>query len=327
MNVRYTLICSFFLSVGSAKILVYSANEGGNITVQCSLSSIQSRKFFCLDKCTAADILIETTENSARIGRYSINYQNQGYQKVLSVTITQLSKSDSGTYQCGSGTFPRMEKLQIIVTDVYLDRSSEVKPLYKRSGENVTVECAFTNPGTMKTFYREEGGEKMNMLVQTTGDKHHRGRYSIVFITGSKRKGFVFVTITDLVTSDSGRYRCSVGGESYRHFDVIVRDESTSSPASPETTKPSETQPVETTGADASFSTNDVMLPVGLTLVVMVVLLSGAALIFCRNRTNKPRARLSVRGNQRRGPSSSCCGNLSSLLQRHVQHNTTSRSR
>ncbi|XP_053280074.1 uncharacterized protein LOC128441962 isoform X2 [Pleuronectes platessa] len=311
MNVCYTLICCFFLYDVSAEILTYSANEGETIRVEYPFYWDYGRRMFCRGRCEAGDVLIETEENEARNGRYSIKYEKPGdAEGDLTVTITHLSKSDSGTYQCGLRRFSSSyREFKIIVTDAQLDGSSGVKQLYKRSGGDVTVRCFFTNPKGSKYFCREECGETKNVLIKTSGDEERDGRYSVLYLTGSEGGGYLFVTITQLISSDSGRHRCSVG-RSHRDFEVIVTDDSTTtSPSSsssftrssaspetinqsedqtPETTNQSEDQTPETTGAD-TFSTKNLILTVGLTLVVLVVLLSGAALIFCRNRTNRPR--------------------------------------
>ncbi|KAF0036032.1 hypothetical protein F2P81_011344 [Scophthalmus maximus] len=137
------------------------------ITIQ-ELLAHGSRKVFCLGECKKGHILIETTEDRAKSGRYSIEYE----KGELSVTITQLTKSDSGTYHCGLGTYLMLYvELRIIVTDALLDGShqaSEAKPLHKRSGENITVECTFTQSGRTKHFCKEEC--EKDVLVQTTGD-------------------------------------------------------------------------------------------------------------------------------------------------------------
>ncbi|XP_053280073.1 uncharacterized protein LOC128441962 isoform X1 [Pleuronectes platessa] len=311
MNVCYTLICCFFLYDVSAEILTYSANEGETIRVKYSFRSYGSRKF-CRGRCEAGDVLIETEENEARNGRYSIKYEKPGdAEGDLTVTMTNVSKSDSGMYHFGLGSDSSLyREFKILIHDAQLDGSSGEKQLYKRSGGDVTVRCFFTNPKGSKFFCREECGETKNVLVQTSGDEDQSGRYSIEYFTEhGGQGGFLLVTITKLISSDSGRYRCSVG-RSHRDFEVIVTDDSTTtSPSSsssftrssaspetinqsedqtPETTNQSEDQTPETTGAD-TFSTKNLILTVGLTLVVLVVLLSGAALIFCRNRTNRPR--------------------------------------
>ena len=116
MIINYWLFLCDCSAVVSAK--TYSADEGGNITVQFPFYPLGKKKF-CRGRCEAGDVLIETKENEARNGRYSIKYEGTGSRKGdLSVTITQLTKSDSGTYQCGLGRFTfRHQEFEIIVTD------------------------------------------------------------------------------------------------------------------------------------------------------------------------------------------------------------------
>ncbi|XP_051280386.1 uncharacterized protein LOC127376942 isoform X2 [Dicentrarchus labrax] len=108
MKVCHTLICFFFLSLRdgnirliNAEILVHTGSEGGNFTVKCSFSSSGRRKIFCKRKCKGKDILIETNEDRAQSGRYSIEYKERtDGSALLYVSITNLTKSDSGRYRC-----------------------------------------------------------------------------------------------------------------------------------------------------------------------------------------------------------------------------------
>ncbi|XP_051280300.1 uncharacterized protein LOC127376922 isoform X21 [Dicentrarchus labrax] len=108
MKVYHTLICFFFLSLQdgnirliNAEILVHTGTEGGNITVKCSFSSSGRRKIFCKRKCKGKDILIETNEDRAQSGRYSIEYEERtDGSALLYVSITNLTKSDLGRYRC-----------------------------------------------------------------------------------------------------------------------------------------------------------------------------------------------------------------------------------
>ena len=82
---------------------VRAETEGGSATYGCSGTVNGSRKFFCKGECKKeADILVETEENRAQSGRYSIEY-TKGSAVEVYVTITQLQKSDSGRYKCGYG--------------------------------------------------------------------------------------------------------------------------------------------------------------------------------------------------------------------------------
>lgn len=76
---------------------VYSIPEGGNVTIRCSLAaSDKNKKFLCREECKK--VLFETTDVIAKSDRYSIEY---GSKIFFNVTITQLTKSDSGWYRCG----------------------------------------------------------------------------------------------------------------------------------------------------------------------------------------------------------------------------------
>lgn len=78
--------------------------EGGSITAVCPFSISGRKKFLCKDECKDGDILIETLDDTAQSGRYSIKYKEGTYPvsyTVLNVSITHLKKSDSGRYSCG----------------------------------------------------------------------------------------------------------------------------------------------------------------------------------------------------------------------------------
>lgn len=77
--------------------------EGGEVTLGCSNTVYGTMKFFCKDECKKEeDVLIETDGNRAQSGRYSLEYK-EGSTFGLSVTITQVTKSDTGHYRCGYG--------------------------------------------------------------------------------------------------------------------------------------------------------------------------------------------------------------------------------
>ncbi|KAK2897145.1 CXADR-like membrane protein [Channa argus] len=78
---------------------VYSIPEGGNITIRCPLTAAElNSKFLCRKQCQ--QVIIETNNVKARQDRYSIEYGNSTF---FNVSITQLTKSDSGQYRCGVG--------------------------------------------------------------------------------------------------------------------------------------------------------------------------------------------------------------------------------
>ncbi|CAI5648608.1 unnamed protein product [Oreochromis niloticus] len=96
----FSALCSGGLI--SAKTITHT--EGDSITVECSFSLSGRKKFLCKDKCEEGNVLIETEDDAAQRGRYSIQYEEGSFpvsSTVLYVSFTELTKSDSGRYSCG----------------------------------------------------------------------------------------------------------------------------------------------------------------------------------------------------------------------------------
>ncbi|KAM7411192.1 hypothetical protein PAMA_021260 [Pampus argenteus] len=104
----------------NAEIPIFSKTEGESITFPCVFTDTGSWTYFCKDECEDKDILVETNEVRNQRGRYRIENKNTPEGNRLYVTITQLTKSDSGQYRCGLDRFffiDRYRELKIIVTD------------------------------------------------------------------------------------------------------------------------------------------------------------------------------------------------------------------
>ncbi|XP_031694962.1 uncharacterized protein LOC116377459 isoform X2 [Anarrhichthys ocellatus] len=309
MKVRHTLICFFFLSLqdgNNGLILIYTGTEGKGVTVKCSSSSSGSRKILCKDPCKQEDNIIETTDDRAQKGRFSIEWSRSGG---VSVTIRQLTKSDSGLYGCGIKS--SYQQFEILVVDALLDGdSSEEKTFSSRSGGNIIVGCVFSASETRKYFCKGRCKEE-DILVATTAYGAQRDRYSIRYVEGYSSGGFVYVGITQLTRSDSGWYRCGLdrtfSPDPYHGFNIVVTDAPTTSEpnqamtssvtsASTATTTQSlsstsgssRASPASPETIEQSDTTRDVLLSVGLALVFMVIL-SLSVLLFCRRRTSKPK--------------------------------------
>ncbi|XP_033987668.1 CMRF35-like molecule 8 isoform X3 [Trematomus bernacchii] len=87
---------------------------------------------FCKGKCEEGNILVETTGDSEQRGRYSIRYVGSVLSVYLYVSITKLTKSDAGRYQCGldrSVLFPGSHQdFEIRVKDAPTSSKPEVTP-------------------------------------------------------------------------------------------------------------------------------------------------------------------------------------------------------
>ena len=104
--------------LAKAQIYVYTGTEGEDIRVTCPFPSSGSTKVFCKNDCKEKDLLIETTDVSAQSGRYRIKYEELHPGADVSVSISQLTKSDSGWYSCGlNGSTMSYGHFRITVVD------------------------------------------------------------------------------------------------------------------------------------------------------------------------------------------------------------------
>ncbi|KAM9344133.1 uncharacterized protein KZ484_016503 isoform 2-T2 [Pholidichthys leucotaenia] len=319
MKVHHTLICCFFISLRDGITSVTNAETGfygvigKDVTATCSFSSDGNWKIICKEDCEEENILIKTQSDTDEIGRYSLQSQCKNTflsddcdQYVLSVKISELTKSDAGWYKCCLDK--SCKDFEIIVAEALVDEVDH-PPLKISAGteSSLTVRCSFTFSGNTAYFCRGEC-KGNNIIVQSSsdsGDSGQSSRYRIKNKGGTVLKGFVYVTITELNTSDTGRYRCHLSGlvvNSYREFDIIVSD--TVVPSS-STTRRTEIliSTSERFSASAPFigSTGQsepeikpsdpgagMLLYIGVTLAIITILLSVAVLIFCKKRPSKP---------------------------------------
>uniref|UniRef100_A0A3B5MD56 Immunoglobulin V-set domain-containing protein n=1 Tax=Xiphophorus couchianus TaxID=32473 RepID=A0A3B5MD56_9TELE len=100
------LMCSLFLKV----METLSWSELMNVEqilwfLSADTDLVSLQKIFCRENCGNGNVLIETTENSAENGRYSIEYVKVHGPNIysFSVKISALTESDSGRYRCGLG--------------------------------------------------------------------------------------------------------------------------------------------------------------------------------------------------------------------------------
>ncbi|XP_042265574.1 polymeric immunoglobulin receptor-like isoform X9 [Thunnus maccoyii] len=261
MNIHHVLFFCFLSALQDGNtglvnaINLFAGAEGGSGLIICHLTSSGSTKFFCKGKCKEEDILIKTDDVTAQSGRYSIKYKDgSSGRRTVTVTFTQLTKSDSGRYRCGLGGSS--------VPDAYTDFDITVidaatlgdNTRFIRAGTvggNITKGCIDTVNVTRKFFCKDECKKEEDILVKTEENRAQNGRYSIEYREGSTYG--LYLTITQLKKSDTGRYRCGYGRasspDSSDTFQIFVVD-------APTTSKPNRTlRPFPTSVPSASTPT------------------------------------------------------------------------
>ncbi|XP_030590029.1 uncharacterized protein LOC115783366 [Archocentrus centrarchus] len=82
---------------------IRAETEGEQIQFPCANAKHGTRKFLCKNPCNnEGNVLIDTTNEKAENGRYSIEY-TAGSAFGLYAAITQLTEADNGQYRCGYG--------------------------------------------------------------------------------------------------------------------------------------------------------------------------------------------------------------------------------
>ncbi|KAE8292737.1 hypothetical protein D5F01_LYC07829 [Larimichthys crocea] len=248
MNVHHTLICFFFLSgnTGLINTEIITMKEGENFRHEC--------KFFFSGSCQAFD---KEGNNKAEPGRCSIEFTPEPISSVLYVSITNLIKSDSGKYRCvlkRDYFLESTEEFELRVEDAEnTGRNTEgITIITGNEGGNIGHECTFTFSGSRKALYKENSS-----LIETEEDKAERGRYSIEL---SPEPTYLYASITNLMESDSGLYKCILDPlHSTDTFEIRV----------------------------VPYRAGGILLYVCLILVIVVLVSSTAVLIYCRTRASK----------------------------------------
>ncbi|XP_031156985.1 uncharacterized protein LOC116050906 [Sander lucioperca] len=191
MNVCQSLICFFFLTLQdgnigliNAEIIERTGTEGGNITVGCSFIFSGKRRMFCKDECKHdGDILIDTEEDTAQRGRYSIEYKNSIFSKtILYVSITNLTHSDSGRYRCGlvrSFPFsPSYQEIEIRVTDAPTSPLRPSSPSVPTASTLMTSQSLSSTPSSASTLMTSQSLSSTPSSASPEASKQPRQKHT-----------------------------------------------------------------------------------------------------------------------------------------------------
>ncbi|XP_036412994.1 CMRF35-like molecule 6 [Colossoma macropomum] len=98
-----------------ASVIRVSGHVGGSVKIECSHYLARTNtKYFCRDPCKDQHNLIKSGQSPT--GRYRLEDSGNG---VFTVVITDLQKSDNGTYWCGVDRYMKdtYHKVLLTVTD------------------------------------------------------------------------------------------------------------------------------------------------------------------------------------------------------------------
>ncbi|XP_072886841.1 polymeric immunoglobulin receptor-like isoform X2 [Hemitrygon akajei] len=180
------------------------AQKWGNI-VWCKASSLE-----------VCNIIVETVAYQDK-GRTSIKRQNGS----VFVTMRELVKSDSGIYICGYLDVQHsVHRSDIVLLTVTTDSLVQGSMMVRQAGvrETVIMECPHAQKRGNIVWCKASSPKACNIIVETVAYQD-KGRTSI-----KRQNGSVFVTMRELVKSDSGIYICGYLDvqHSVHHSDIVL---------------------------------------------------------------------------------------------------------
>ncbi|XP_047463119.1 polymeric immunoglobulin receptor-like [Mugil cephalus] len=189
---------------------IFTKTEGESLSFGCSFNASRGSRFFTKKEFSEQRVLIKTSDTTDSNGRYHIGY-NTG---IFYVSISQLSKSDSGHYCCGLGNSSSPELLrefELRVTEAMCEvNSTHIDPGVTVCGEteggSIRITCSLPSAELFSLFLCKDGCKKQDVLVETSGAQAQRDRYRIKYV----KNGVFHVTIANLTKADSALYSCGV---------------------------------------------------------------------------------------------------------------------
>ncbi|CAB1443202.1 unnamed protein product [Pleuronectes platessa] len=139
---------------------------GGDVTITCSQTNAHRNvKYFCKAPCKNEDVLIKSNEISK--GRYSITDEGNTFY----VTISRLTESDAGTYQCriervGYDTF------QEVILTVVKGKTKDPEDDFSQSTRGEAFTTTATRPASTTTATRPACSTTAIPAVSDSNNSH-----------------------------------------------------------------------------------------------------------------------------------------------------------
>ncbi|XP_043980235.1 CMRF35-like molecule 1 [Gambusia affinis] len=164
--------------------------------------------------------------------------------------------------------------MQQVFIFCFLSALCGAKTLIQTEGGSITAKCSFTFSGRRK-FVCRDPCENRDVLIETEATEAEKGRYSIRYREGTfpASSTVLYVNISQLVQSDSGRYWCGLKRrfmtDSRQEFHVNVTNDM----------KELEQQQTEATGVSKGY-----VLPLAL---CVAILFAAAVLLLYKWKTRR----------------------------------------
>lgn len=197
------------------KSVTETAYLGGEATIRCNYPEDHedSIKYFCKeqDRFVCNSINSNSNKISDTVQRFSLSDNRR--ERFSTVTISDLTEDDTGTYWCGVETSRTEQRYITLITQVKLDVIDwrDVRSVKKTGhvGEVVSLWCKYPreNEEKEKIFCKGDSPSTCEDKItsRTQNKMADNGRFSLF---DNREKTIVTVYIKELRPEDSGTYWC-----------------------------------------------------------------------------------------------------------------------
>uniref|UniRef100_A0A8C0IBQ8 Ig-like domain-containing protein n=1 Tax=Bubo bubo TaxID=30461 RepID=A0A8C0IBQ8_BUBBB len=193
-------------------LLFLTGEVGGSVTHQCFYSitpaNKHDRKYWCkIAGNRVCYTIISTTGYTSKDYAGRVSLEDTPQKGTFTVMMTELKKSDTGTYRCGIG----ITNGDLYVTLNLTVLAGRMLLVWGELHGSVMVLCPPGDiQGGKKRFWCKLGRTGCTLIADTDGyvGKSYQGR---IFITPQESSGAFKILINDLKKEDSGLYRCGTG--------------------------------------------------------------------------------------------------------------------
>uniref|UniRef100_A0A8C1B8I6 Ig-like domain-containing protein n=1 Tax=Cyprinus carpio carpio TaxID=630221 RepID=A0A8C1B8I6_CYPCA len=226
---EFVLICmqfSWLTDTKYPKSVTESVYLGGEVNITCQIPEEHEVHF-----CKEDDNHICQTISSSKVREMS-GSSERNEERVVTVSISNVSVRDAGVYWCGAET--RDTYLTFISLNTKIQLNLIMPPVVRHEGESAEIICSYDSiyKSKPKSLCKGKCSTRDRNPLSETVREENETKTGRLTLNDNITAGVFTGTITGLTAEDAGKYWCAVTLETelnylYTHLIVIMNEELT----------------------------------------------------------------------------------------------------